>query len=71
MALSWRDGTLRDLAPRWLLPSDVDVHRPSAIALLIKERILLITCNISVESTRLLNSGAFHARPNRVVSRIK
>ncbi|EUC39685.1 hypothetical protein COCMIDRAFT_110839, partial [Bipolaris oryzae ATCC 44560] len=28
-----------------LLPSDVDVHRPSAISLFVKERILLVTCN--------------------------
>ncbi|EMD97631.1 hypothetical protein COCHEDRAFT_1087024 [Bipolaris maydis C5] len=43
----WRDGTSRDLEPRdALFPSDVDVRRPSAVSSFVKERILLVTCNI-------------------------
>ncbi|EUC27341.1 hypothetical protein COCCADRAFT_111976 [Bipolaris zeicola 26-R-13] len=42
----WRDGTSRDSKPRDdPLPSDVDVHRPSAISSLVQERILLVTSN--------------------------
>ncbi|ENI08698.1 hypothetical protein COCC4DRAFT_128871, partial [Bipolaris maydis ATCC 48331] len=43
----WRDGTSRDSEPRNdPLPFDVDVPRLSAVSLFVKERILLVTCNI-------------------------
>ncbi|EUC29805.1 hypothetical protein COCCADRAFT_105565, partial [Bipolaris zeicola 26-R-13] len=39
-------------------PSDVDVHRPSAISSLVKERILLVTCNSRCKTPHIPNIHA-------------
>ncbi|ENH98577.1 hypothetical protein COCC4DRAFT_155416, partial [Bipolaris maydis ATCC 48331] len=57
-----RDGVLRDLEPRDdPLPFDVDVPWPLAVSLLVKERILLVTCNTTLSFLEFVfNSPAYN-----------